>query len=186
MKRLLAAGADGDLSDHARVPQRGARHAPQSRIHDDRMVSSRRHASRADGCCRSTGRLRIRSGPPGRGGSAPQLTKPFARLSYDEAFEAAIGRRVLALSSRELAALAKQLGVERTGLIERRRPRWMVEVCCSRKRSSRRSGRSVQRSSTITRHRNPRSPECDRMSHRWRNGSSSTSVGSSSATGITS
>ncbi|MGE3314199.1 MAG: EF-P lysine aminoacylase EpmA [Planctomycetaceae bacterium] len=110
MKRLLAAGAKAiyQVTRAFRKGEQGPRHNPEFTMVEWYRAGDTHHDQMdfVEGLVSA-----VISASPRLRDVTPRLTRPFARLSYDEAFETAIGCKVLSLSTIELAQLARRLDI---------------------------------------------------------------------------
>lgn len=118
MKRLLAAGATEifQVSRVMRLGELGRLHNPEFTMIEWYRVGDTHHEQMdcTEALVRSVfvraGELQVRDADVRRPFDFSS-TRPFLRISYDEAFERFAGRRVLRCTTNELAALAERHGV---------------------------------------------------------------------------
>jgi len=110
MKRLLVAGAEAiyQLGHVFRGGESGPRHNPEFTMLEWYRVGDTYHDQMTftEGYVRAIAGLDL-------GPRVPPISLPpaFQRITYDEAFEQAVGTRVLSLETSELLELARRLGV---------------------------------------------------------------------------
>ena len=112
MKRLLVAGADAifQFTKAIRSLERGPRHNPEFTMLEWYRVgdSHREQMQFTEALVRESLRAAQQTAIP----SSVQLpSAPFRQLAYDEAFELAVGTRVLNLGGADLRQLASELGI---------------------------------------------------------------------------